>query len=81
MKDTQSMLIQAADVLGNFSMSVVFELLGDSSKKRKEKADIFRTVFGDSMGSLADIASKLVKTGNDIEIINGGALTFQVLME
>lgn len=80
MKDSQSMLIQAADVLGNFSMSYVFIKLGNRSKKRAAKAQLFANVFGDTFERF-DFSSSIVMQGNDIYLKEGGSLTLQIGLE
>jgi hypothetical protein len=44
--DNNSMVVQAADIIGNFQMSYIFRELGDTSKTRICKAEIFEEVFG-----------------------------------
>ena len=64
MPDSRSFLIQAADVFGNFSMALTFAKLGDTSKKRQEKARLIERVFSDRM-PLIDFSGALTLTGND----------------
>lgn len=45
--DENSFLIQAADIMGNFSLSYIKKKLGEESKTINEKAEIFSKVFGD----------------------------------
>ena len=45
--DENSFLIQAADIMGNFSLSYIKKKLGEESKTINEKVEIFSEVFGD----------------------------------
>jgi len=45
--DENSFLIQAADIMGNFSLSYIKKKLGEESKTINEKAEIFSEIFGD----------------------------------
>jgi hypothetical protein len=49
--DENSFLIQAADIMGNFSLSYIKKKLGEESKTINEKAEIFSEVFGDKFDS------------------------------
>lgn len=77
MRDNRSMLIQAADVLGNFSMAHVFVTLGHKSKKRTSKAALLGEVFGDTMASF-DFSSHIDLRDNDFTLRAGGSLTLQI---
>jgi hypothetical protein len=66
MKDQKSILIQAADTIGNFSNAYIFYKLGNKSKKRVLKAKIFNNVFGDRFSH--------VDFNNEIEIVNNNDL-------
>jgi len=80
MRDNQCMLIQAADVIGNFSMAHVYAQLGHSSKKRIVKAEILSEVFGDAVNSF-EFSSRIELKGNDFCLKEGGALTFYIKLE
>ena len=53
-----SFLVQAADVLGNFSMNYVIRNLGPTTAGRAKKAEIFENVFHDILAQ-----DELCKTG------------------
>ena len=59
-KDDNSFVIQAADIIGNFSLSYIQKKLGHSSQTIDDKAEIFSEVFGDKFDD--------VNIGNDIEL-------------
>jgi hypothetical protein len=67
--DGDSFLIQAADIMGNFSLSYVKRKLGVESNTIEEKAEIFSEVFGDVFDS------KDFKT--DFEISETGELNLK----
>ncbi len=70
MNDTKSFLIQAADVLGNFSMAYTFMKLGNESKSRKARAALIEEVFGDRMSEIG--ISKQVSFNGDDLVLNDG---------
>lgn len=59
-KDDNSYAIQAADIIGNFSLSYIQKKLGHSSQTIDDKAEIFSEVFGDKFNH--------VNLENDIEL-------------
>lgn len=50
-KDEDSMLVQAADIVANFSTAYIYKKLGKTSKAINDKAEIFDEVFGDEFGN------------------------------
>jgi hypothetical protein len=75
--DTKSLLVQAADVLGNFAMSYAFMRLGRPSKKIAEKGAIFERVFGDLLVN-EDISAMARLVGSDLELLTPGAMTLHL---
>ena len=78
MKDSKSFLIQAADVLGNFSMNHVFVKLGKISKSKEAKARLIEEVYGDLIDAF-DFTGQIALANNDLVLSPGlGALRFQL---
>lgn len=50
-KDEDSMLVQAVDIVANFSTAYIYGKLGKTSKTIKDKMEIFNEVFGEEFGS------------------------------
>ena len=67
MNDEQSFLIQAADVFGNFSLSVASKALGHTSNTINEKEQIFREIFGE-IPNISVLLSGIELVGNQKEI-------------
>lgn len=65
MRDGKSFLIQAADVLGNFSMNHVFVKLGKASKKREAKARLIEEIYGDLIDPL-DLSGAIALREEDL---------------
>jgi hypothetical protein len=76
---SSSFLVQAADVLGNFSVNYLMSKLGTVTKGRALKAKIFETVFGDLL-TQSQFGQFAVLTGSQAELApsQAGALTFTV---
>lgn len=70
--DTDSFLIQAADLFGNFSLSVANKELGKQSKINDLKDQIFREIFADILDTTA-IHSSLELKNDEIILKNKGA--------
>jgi hypothetical protein len=76
--DESSPLIQAADVVGNFSSAYVFNRLGKKSKANDLKAEIFHSVFGEFGIDGIDHSAHVEIVGEDIRLKSPGAYTFAV---
>lgn len=78
-ESSASFLVQAADVLGNFSMNYVIRNLGPTTAGRTKKAEIFESVFRDILPhtKFAEMAS-LSGTEFELALKQAGALTFVV---
>ncbi|HET7118265.1 MAG TPA: hypothetical protein VFI29_17340 [Hanamia sp.] len=76
LSDTKSFAIQAADVMGHFSMAYLFHKLGEKSKKKNLKAKLFADCFGDSITE--PILKKIKLSGNDIDISVFGSIDFDI---
>ena len=76
MKDEKSVFIQAADIIGNFSMNYVFVKLGKKSKTREPKASLIEEVFGSTIEKWD--FSRLILQNDDLIIRDDGELKFQV---
>lgn len=74
-----SFLVQAADVLGNFSMNYVIRKLGPTTAGRTKKAEIFESVFHDIL-AYTEFEKLASLSGHDFELAltQAGALTFKV---
>ena len=78
LKDHKSLLIQAADVIGNFALSYIYYRLGNTSKKRIIKGQIFEEIFGDRFAAV-DIVKDIELLGdNDLKLKFDGAFTLQL---
>ncbi len=76
--DENSPLIQAADVVGNFSTAYVFSRLGKHSKANDLKAEIFHSVFGEFGIDGIDHSAHVELVGDDLRLKHNGAYTFAV---
>lgn len=76
--DESSPLIQAADVVGNFSTAYVFNRLGKQSKANDLKAKIFHSVFGEFGIDGIDHSAHVEMIGDDLRLKDPGAYTFAV---
>ncbi len=77
LKDENSLAVQAADVIGNFSTAYVYYKLGNSSKSRILKGQIFERVFGDKY-STENFSSMVKLVGqNDLELLVDGSFTME----
>jgi hypothetical protein len=76
-RDSKSVIVQAADVVGNFAMSYAFMELGRPSKKITEKGQIFGRVFGDLIQG-TDIKAMARLKGRDLELVSPGAVTLHI---
>jgi len=70
--DECSYIVQAADIIGNFSTALVFKYLGKSSKSNDSKCAVFQEVFGDII-DLSTIPSSVSMCGDDLELDPGAA--------
>lgn len=77
LKDQNSLVVQAADVIGNFSTSYVYYKLGNTSNKRILKGQIFEKVFGDKYGTENFTSSIQLIGQNDLELLTEGAFTME----
>lgn len=77
LRDSQSLAVQAADVIGNYSNSYLFYKLGNTSKKRVLKGEIFERVFGDKFSAVNFATSVQLVGQNDIQILTEGAYTME----
>lgn len=74
-----SFLVQAADVLGNFSMNYLIRKLAPTTPGRTAKAQIFESVFHDLLpqtqfGQLASLTAPQL----ELALKQAGALTFEI---
>ena len=74
-----SLLVQAADVLGNFSMNYLIHNLAPTTPGRTKKAQIFESVFHDLLPA-TQFGQMAALSGPQLELAlkNPGALTFKV---
>lgn len=76
--DESSPLVQAADVVGNFSSAYLFRKLGKESKANDLKAQIFEDVFGEFGIAQVDHLASVEIVGEDLRLKKQGAYTFVV---
>lgn len=76
--DESSPLIQAADVVGNFSTAYVFDRLGKQSKANELKAKIFHSVFGEFGIDVIDHSAYVEIVEDDLRLKHPGAYIFAV---
>lgn len=70
--DENLFIIQAADIIGNFSLSYIMKKLGKESKTINMKSEIFAEVFGDKFESI-DISKDLdISESGEIILKNDG---------
>lgn len=76
--DEDSFLVQAADIIGNFSTAFAFKKLGKKSKSNDLKCSVFEGVFGDIL-ELRQFPDSISLNGDDLELAEGTAsFTFSV---
>ena len=75
-KDTRSYMIQAADVVGHFSMNAIFHEIGTASKSKLEKSEVIRSAWGPQFNLPPDLKQEIVLRNNDLVLVNGAAYTF-----
>jgi len=74
--DENSIMVQAADVMGNFSMAYTFVQLGKATTGRKEKANLMKHVFGKYVEKF-DFSKHMKLQGDDIVLNDDGFLDFR----
>lgn len=74
--DENSIMVQAADVMGNFSMAYTSVQLGKVTARRKEKASLMRNVFGKDIEKF-DFSKHMKVKGDDIILNAEGFLDFR----
>ncbi|MEL0622422.1 hypothetical protein V6238_04870 [Marinomonas arenicola] len=76
--DEDSFLVQAADIIGNFSTAFAFKKLGKTSKSNDLKCSAFDQAFGDII-DLSDFPGSVKLNGDDLELEEGTAsFTFSI---
>ncbi|WP_444939824.1 hypothetical protein ACJJI3_11740 [Microbulbifer sp. ZKSA004] len=76
--DEESILVQAADIIGNFSTAFAFKKLGKKSKSNDLKCSVFEEAFGDLI-NLDDFPGSVKLNGDDLELEEGRAsFTFSI---
>ncbi|GAH48394.1 unnamed protein product, partial [marine sediment metagenome] len=65
--DENSVMIQAADVVGNFSMAYIFVKLGRETTGRRGKANLMKNVFGKYIEKF-DFSKHMKVKGDDIQL-------------
>lgn len=70
--DEESFLVQAADIIGNFSTAFFFKKLGKSSKTNDLKCSVFEDVFRDIL-DLNSFPASVKLNGDDLELEEGTA--------
>lgn len=76
--DEESFLVQAADIVGNFSTAFAFKKLGKNSKSNDLKCSVFEEVFGDIL-DLSQFPDSVSLNGDDLELAKDAAsFTFSI---
>ena len=76
--DEDSFLVQAADIIGNFSTAFAFKKLGKNSKSNDLKCSVFEEAFGDIL-DLSGFPDSIELNGDDLELAEGtGSFTFSI---
>jgi hypothetical protein len=76
--DECSFLVQAADVVGNFSTALAFRHLGRESKSNDLKCSVIEQAFGDIL-DFSSFPSELVRNGTELALPKGSAsITFNI---
>jgi hypothetical protein len=76
--DEESFLVQAADIVGNFSTAFAFKKLGKNSKSNDLKCSVFEEVFGDIL-DLSQFPDSVSLNGDDLELAKGAvSFTFSI---
>lgn len=68
-------MIQAADIIGNFSTAIVFKTLGKNSKSNNRKCEVFEEVFNDLIDTTG-VLNSVTLIGDDLELKKSGSFTF-----
>lgn len=78
--DEASVMVQAADVIGNFAMAHIFVRLGKDTTRRKAKSDVLYDydVLGSEELDALKPRGRLTFSGNDLVLSKEGAITFKV---
>ncbi len=71
-----SSLVQAADVIGNFSLAYVYDKAGQATARVAQKAQIFLDVFGDIIDDAALAECEFIN--GELSLKQEGALTFTI---
>ena len=77
-RSSQSPMIQAADVMGNFAKAALQVRLGHNGRKHIEKTEILREVLGEQFDGLDNLADKLELDDQDVKLREPGAISFKV---
>lgn len=76
--DEDSFLIQAADIIGNFSTAFAFKKLGKNSNSNDLKCSLLEEAFGDIL-DLSNFPDSIVLNGDDLELAEDAAsFTFSI---
>lgn len=76
--DEQSFLVQAADIIGNFSTAFAFRHLGKCSASNERKCSAFEKVFGDIL-DLKSFPDAVRLSGEDL-VLDEGAASFTIII-
>lgn len=76
--DEASVMVQAADVIGNFAMAHIFVRLGKDTPGRKAKSDALYEVLGSEELDAFEPGGQLTFSGNDLVLSKEGGITFKV---
>lgn len=76
--DEDSFLVQAADIIGNFSTAFAFKKLGKNSTSNNLKCSVFEEVFGDIINQ-SKFPDSIQSNGDDLELLEEAAsFTFTI---
>lgn len=74
--DRASMMVQAADVIGNFAMAHMNAALGREGQATKAKSEIITEVMGDGISAF-DPSGRLALDGENVVLTEDGGITFK----
>jgi hypothetical protein len=76
--DEDSFMVQAADIIGNFSTAFAFRQLGKKSKTNDAKCSVFESAFGDIL-NLGSFPPEVRMNGNDLGLdADAASFTFTI---
>lgn len=75
LRASQNQLLQATDVLGHFFLAHAYYCLGDQSKSRRMKAELFEEIFADTFSQSSPEKHLFISNG-ELQLVEPGVYTF-----